>query len=307
MSRALNRLYRALAADTDERVLPAPDRVRRRADRRARQRAAFGGLTVAVLVAGTAAGTRLVLAAAPDADPGPPATTGSPAPSPTATPPGPSPSRTTPPPSARTPDAPPKTSARPPDARPTSIPDRAFFALASANDAGTGSVFGSGPVLPALCGARPGEEGIVTRRARYLAFKLADTPEGHVLDGSYQHSITVYRDGRADDAMDELRQAVRDCPTQPGSDGGEGLTSTQRLLPDAGYGDDSVLFELRRPTTDYEGAPAMEEVVRLVRAVRIGNVVTVLWERGWEGTSSPRSQVDKDSRRAVLAIRDWLR
>ncbi|MFI6327835.1 hypothetical protein ACIBBG_06030 [Micromonospora chersina] len=304
MSRDLNRLYRALAADTDERVLPTPDRVRRRADRRARQRAAFGALTVAVLVAGTAAGTRLVLAAGPDVDPAPAATTGPP--SPTTALPAPTPSRTTSPP-ARTPDAPPKTSARPLAASPTSIPDRAFFALAAANDAGTGSVFGSGPVLPALCGAKPGEEGIVTRRARYLAFKLAGTPEGHVLDGSYQHSITVYRDGRADDAMAELRRAVRDCPTQPGSDGGEGLTSTQRLLPDAGYGDESVLFELRRPTTDYEGAPGVAEVVRLVRAVRIGNVVTVLWERGWEGTSSPRSQVDKDSRRAVSAIRDWLR
>ncbi|MGY0007660.1 hypothetical protein ACW0Q9_27575, partial [Micromonospora sp. I033] len=65
MSRDLNRLYRALAADTDERVLPAPDRIRRRADRRARHRAALGALTVAVLVAGTAAGTRLVLAAGP--------------------------------------------------------------------------------------------------------------------------------------------------------------------------------------------------------------------------------------------------
>ncbi|MEU4479869.1 hypothetical protein AB0F68_17700 [Micromonospora sp. NPDC023966] len=307
MSRELNRLYRALAADTDERVLPAPDRLRRLADRRARHRAAFGALTVAVLVAGTAAGTRWVLAAAPEADPGPPATTGSPSPSPTATPPSPLPSPTTPPPLVRTPDAPPKTSARPPAASPTSIPDRAFFTLAAANDAGTGNAFVPGPVLPALCGATPGEAGIVARRARSLAFKLSATPEGYIPDGSYRHSITVYRPGRADDALAELRQAVRDCPTQPGAEGGEGLTSTQRLLPDAGYGDESVLFEVRRPAADHEGGPTVTEVVRLVRAVRIGDVVTVLWEQGWEGTSSPRSQVDKDSRRAVLAIRDWLR
>ncbi|MFE9954323.1 hypothetical protein [Micromonospora sp. NPDC005299] len=306
MSRELTRLYRALAADSDERVLPAPDRVRRRADRRARQRAAVGALAVAAVIAGTAAGTRLVLAAGPDVAPQPAATTGSPSPSPTATPSAP-PSRTTPPPSARTPDAPPKTSARPPAVSPTSIPDRAFFTLAAANDTGIGNAFIPGPVLPALCGATPGEEGIVTRRARSLAFKLTDTPKGYVPDGSYRNSITVYRDGRADDALAELRQAVRDCPTQPGSEGGEGLTSTQRLLPDAGYGDESVLFETRRPATDYEGAPTVKEVVRLVRAVRIGNVVTVLWEQGWEGTSSPRSQVDRDSRRAVLAIRDWLR
>ncbi|MEU1684278.1 hypothetical protein [Micromonospora sp. NPDC005707] len=305
MSRELTRLYRALAADTDERALPAPDRVRRGADRRARQRAAVGALAVAALVAGTAAGAQLVLAAGPDVDPAPATTTGSPSPSPTAVPP--SPGRTTPPPSARTPHAPPSTSARPPAAGPTRIPDRAFFTLAAANDAGTGSTFGSGRVLPALCGATPGESGIVTRRARSLAFKLAGTPEGYLPDGSYRHTITVYRPGRADDALAELRRAVRDCPTRTGSDRGEGLTSTQRLLPDAGYGDESVLFEVRRPATDYEGAPTVKEVVRLVRAVRIGNVVTVLWELGWEGTSTPRSQLDSDSRRAVLAIRDWLR
>ncbi|NES28689.1 hypothetical protein GCE86_20990 [Micromonospora terminaliae] len=305
MSREVDRLYRALARDTDERVLPAPDHVRRRADRRARRRAALGALTVAVLVAGTAAGTRLVLAAGPDTAPAPATTTDGPSPSPTT--PAPPPSRTPPAPSGRTPEAPAKTSARPPDAGPRTIPDRAFFTLAAANDAGTGSTFDSGRVLPPLCGATPGESGIVTRRARSLAFKLAATPEGYVPDGSYRHTITVYRPGRADDALAELRRAVRDCPTRTGSDAGEELTSTQRLLPDAGYGDESVLFEVRRPATDYEGAPTVKEVVRLVRAVRIGNVVTVLWELGWEGTSTPRSQLDSDSRRAVQAVRDWLR
>ena len=181
-----------------------------------------------------------------------------------------------------------------------------FTAPPGANDAGTGSTFGPGPVLPALCGATPGEAGIVTRRVRTLAFKLATTPQGYVPDGSYKHSITVYRPGRADDALAELRRAVRDCPTRPGTGDTAGLTSTQRLLPDGGYGDESVLFEVRRPATDYEGAPEVREVVRLVRAVRVGNVVTVLWELGWEGTSSPRSQVDQDSRRAVDAIRNWL-
>lgn len=303
MSRELSGLYRALAADADDRPLPAPDRLRRRADRRAHRRAALGALTVAVLVGGTAAGTRLVLAAG---TPGPPAASpdpGSPSPSP------PAPGRSSTPPSsspARSPDAPSGSAAAGAGASPTRIPDRAFFALAAANDAGTGSTFGPGPVFPALCGATPGESGIVTRRVRTLAFKLATTPQGYVPDGSYKHSISVYRPGRADDALAELRRAVRDCPTRPGTGDTAGLTSTQRLLPDRGYGDESVLFEVRRPATDYEGAPDVREVVRLVRAVRVGNVVTVLWELGWEGTSSPRSQVDQDSHRAVDAIRNWL-
>lgn len=46
--------------------------------------------------------------------------------------------------------------------------------------------------------------------------------------------------------------------------------------------------------------------MRLIRVVRIGDVVTVLWEIGWEGTSSDRANVDDYSRRAVRAVADWL-
>ncbi|WP_262284857.1 hypothetical protein [Micromonospora sp. MA102] len=305
MSRELTRLYGALAVDTDERVLPAPDRVRRRADRRARQRAAMGALAVAALVAGTVAGAQLVLAAGPDAEPAPATPTDSPSPSATPTPPSPLPSHTSPAPSARTPEAPPKTSARPPDPGPTSIPDRAFFTLAAANDTGIGDHFIPGPVLPALCGARPGEAGTVTRRARSVPFKLTGTPKGYVPDGSYRHSITVYRPGRADDALAELREAVRDCPEQPVPDT-SGVTQRQRLLGDTGYGDESVLFETRTLSRDVNGDPTGGDEVHLVRAIRSGDVVTVVWEQGWEGTSTERARFDADSRRAVEAIRRWL-
>ncbi|MCW3814888.1 hypothetical protein ONA91_10525 [Micromonospora sp. DR5-3] len=303
MSRELTRLYRALAADTDPRALPDPDQVRRRADRRARNRATLGALTAAVLVAGTAVGARLVLAAGPDVPPGPPAAT------PTAgasTPPAsgtPSPSRSAATPS-RTPAAP-RTSARPPATTPTSIPDRAFFALPAANDAGTGSQFVPGPVLPALCGATPGEAQVVTRRARTLAVKLAGAAADAVPDGSYRQSVTVYRAGRADDALRELSQAVRGCPEQPLADA-PGVTVTQRLLDGARYGDESVLFETRTPYRDVNGAPTGGDEVHLIRAVRIGDVVTVLWEQGWEGTSTDRSQFEADSRRATEAVRRWL-
>ncbi|MEU4777840.1 hypothetical protein [Micromonospora sp. NPDC023633] len=55
--------------------------------------------------------------------------------------------------------------------------------------------------------------GIVQRRTRNLAYKLPQTPQGYVPDGSYAHTITLYRPGRADDFLRELRAAVRDCPT----------------------------------------------------------------------------------------------
>ncbi|MET8910753.1 hypothetical protein [Micromonospora sp. NPDC004551] len=310
MSRELTRLYRALAEDTDERVLPAPDRVRRDADRRARQRAAVGALAVVGLVAGTAVGAQLVLAAGPDAPPRPPA--GTPTTGPTATPAPSRPATASPTPSSgRTgttpsrPPAAPTTGARPTATTPTAIPDRAFFALPAANDAGTGNQFGPGPVLPELCGAVPGEAQLVARRARTLPFRRAGAPAEEVPAGSYRHSVAVYRAGLADDALRELRQAVADCPVRSAADA-QGVTWRQRLLPDTGYGDESVLFEVRTPYRDANGDPTGGDEVHLVRAIRFGDVVTVLWEQGWESTSTERAQFDADSRRAVDAIRRWL-
>ncbi|MEH0827334.1 MULTISPECIES: hypothetical protein [unclassified Micromonospora] len=307
MSRELPGLYRSLAEDTDPRGLAAPDVVRRYADRRARTRAALGALTAAALVGGTAVGAQFVFAAAPDTRVGPPADSpGPPSPNPVPSEPTPTPSASSPGPSGSASRQPPSTSPTrtSPTARtPTSIPDSAFFKLAAANDTGAGSRFGGGQVLPALCGAEPGASGTVRQRVRSVPFKLAGTPEGNIPDGLYRHSITIYRDGKAAAALDELRDAVRDCPAQPVGN----VTSRQKLLASAGYGDESVLFEMRVPYRDVNGEPTGDEELRLIRAIRIGNVVTVLWDQGWEGSSSPKPQVDADSRRAVTAIRDWLR
>ncbi|WP_446211258.1 hypothetical protein [Micromonospora sp. IBSANI012] len=307
MSRELTGFYRSLAEDTDPRGLAAPDLVRRYADRRARTRAALGVLTAAALVGGTAVGAQFVLVAGPDTRVGPPADTPAP-PSPVPADPTPTPSATSPGPSGSASGQPTSTSPTrvgvpPPVRTPTSIPDSAFFALAAANDTGAGSRFGEGQVLPALCGAEPGASGTVRQRVRTVPFKLAGTPEGNIPDGVYRHSITIYRDGKAAAALDELRDAVRNCPEQPVGN----VTSRQKLLPSGGYGDESVLFEMRKPFLDVNDQPTGDEEVRLIRAIRIGSVVTVLWEQGWEGSSSPKPQVDADSRRAVLAIRNWLR
>ncbi|KAB1931880.1 hypothetical protein F8271_26085 [Micromonospora sp. ALFpr18c] len=310
----LSDLYRSLSTVADDQDPTHPELVRRYADRRARVRAAGTGLTVALLLGGVAVGGRLVLAAdgtpplPPPADtPGPTATGSVTPPSPTpsatsssatSTPSSVTPTRTTP---SGTPPAPTTGAATP--RPPTSIPDRAFFVLAAANRTGMESQ-GEGAMLPILCGARhASDSAVVQRRGRYLAYKLAGTPAGNVPDGSYRHTITIYRPGRADDALRELRQAVRDCPDQRLPD--DTRTWRQRLLTSGAYGDESVLFEMRAPYPEGMGDPGAEEV-RLVRAVRIGDVVTVLWEQGWEHTAAVRSQVDADSRRAVAAIENWL-
>ncbi|WP_228543899.1 hypothetical protein [Micromonospora sp. S-DT3-3-22] len=262
---------------------------------------------------GTAAGTRFVFTAAPGTPAGPPSSppgTGVSVPAPAVSPA--EPVTSVPAASAltgsagRSPAGTVGPTATSPSGRPpTAIPDAAFFTLAAANETGMRATFDAGPTLPQLCGAHPGDSGVVQRRGRALAFRYADTPKGYVPDGSYRHTVTLYRAGRAEEALGELRAAVRDCPVQQSSDT-PGVTSRYRLLGGGGYGDESVLFELRRSYSEGAGDPAGADEIRLVRAIRLGDVVTVLWEQGWEGTSSDRSQVDADSRRAVDALRDWL-
>ncbi|WP_327034107.1 hypothetical protein [Micromonospora ureilytica] len=305
MSRELSELYRSLAADADARDLGLPDVLRHQADRRARFRAAGSTLAVGLVVVGVVIGAQVITpppasvpapagTPMPSVSPSPSATGGSPSPSVPPTTPGRSPGTT----SSGVPGTQqPRT--------PTSIPDRAFFPLAPANQTGIAPQFRDEAVLPNLCGADIGGEAIVHRRTRILTYKLPQTPKGYVPDGSYAHSITIYRAGRADDVLKELRQAVRDCPEQK-RPGDSSMRSRQRLLPDSGFGDESVLFEMRSAGQDVNGDPTGVEDVRLVRAIRVGDVVTILWEQGWENTSSKRAQVDADSLRAVAAIRSWL-
>ncbi|MEK8109441.1 hypothetical protein NKG94_42330 [Micromonospora sp. M12] len=222
----------------------------------------------------------------------------SPPPSPASTPPSRSPARTTPVVRPRS-----RSRAR----RHPGHPPRSRTGPSSCWRPRTGPGWSPGrrPALPTLCAATrfSSDSAMVQRRGRYLAYKLPGTPTGNVPDGSYRHTITIYRTGRADDALRELRQAVRDCPEQELSD--DTRTWRQKLLASGTYGDESVLFEMRAPMPVGVGEPGTEEV-RLVRAVRIGDVVTVLWEQGWEHTVAERSQVDADSRRAVAAIGNWL-
>ncbi|MET8089115.1 hypothetical protein [Micromonospora sp. NPDC005220] len=308
MSRELSELYRSLAADADAADLSVPDVLRHQADRRARLRAAGGTLAVALVVVGAVIGAQVVTPP-PTSVPmpaGTPTPLASPSPSVTGAPSSPPVSPTTPGRSPGTTTTPPGGTGTQPGT-PTSIPDRAFFALASNNQIGIAPKFRDVAVLPSLCGADIGAEPGVQRRTRLLVYKLPQSPggEGYVPDGSYTHSITIYQAGRADDVLEELRRAVRDCPEQkpPGDTPGR---SRQRLLPDSGFGDESVLFEMRNAGQDVNGDPTGTDIVRLVRAIRIGDVVTILWEQGWEGTSSQRAQVDADARRAVSAIRRWL-
>ncbi|WP_433127053.1 hypothetical protein ACQPWW_29605 [Micromonospora sp. CA-240977] len=305
MSRELSDWYQRLAADADARDLGVPGVLRQRADRRARLRAVGGTLAVALLAGGVVLGTQVV--AMPPPTPVPPPADRPTTPAPSATAGSPSAPPTTPSRNPGTSSASPQVTSASPQT-PVSIPDRAFFTLPPVNRTDTAPKFVDRDVLPGLCGADfPSDAAIVQRRTRSLVFKLPEENiDGNAPDGTYTHTITIYRAGRADDAMNELRRAVRECPEQERPAGDASVLSRQRLLGSTGYGDESVLFETREPNVDINGDPTGGENVRLVRAIRIGDVVTVLWEIGWETGSSPRTQVDADSRRAVTAIRAWL-
>ncbi|MEU4676762.1 hypothetical protein [Micromonospora sp. NPDC023737] len=140
-------------------------------------------------------------------------------------------------------------------------------------------------------------------RSRVLTYHLTPNPaETTVPYGAYRNSISIHRPERADDWMADLRRAVRECPEQEVV---PGRSNRHRLLPGGDFGDEAVLVEVREPAWE-AGEPAQGEVLRLIRVIRIGDVVTVLWEMGWEGTSSDQRQVDDYSRRAERAISNWL-
>ncbi|MEV1142398.1 hypothetical protein [Micromonospora sp. NPDC049799] len=301
MSRDLSDLYQSLAADADEGGLAVPESVRRYADRRARVRAAGGVLAVALLVGGVVAGVQMGLPGQRDGL-APPATT----PTPAMTGPTPAPSLTPSRPATSptgAPSTPSTTAASAPPRTPRSIPDRAFFAPPAAYLKGE-PTFTDGDHVPDLCGADLADQ-VVQRRIRLILYNLKpNQPEDWTPYGSYHHTITIHRAGTANDWMADLRRAVRDCSSQEIA---PGLVSRQRLLDGGGHGDEAVLFEMRSPARTDSGEPASGERVQLVRAIRVGDVVTVLWERGWESSgSADRDQFDDYSRRAGRAVEAWL-
>jgi hypothetical protein len=308
MSTELSRLYRALAAEVTDSALAPPDTVRRWADRTARTRMAVTAASAAVLVAGTAVGASAVLTG-PDSTPPSVVGTGTSRPGPTVSTsptPGGTPSADTPAPGRSSPGHPSSTpAAPPPPPAPTSIPDRAFFRQPANTVKDEPRFLGSENMLPELCAATyPADQSLLARRTRHLIYKLPGSPADptYVPDGSFDHTITSYPNGVAATWMAELRAAVRDCPTQTIS----GFTYRQRLLAGTRYGDDSMLIEVSTPNRDVNGNPTGGNEIRLVSVVRVGNVVTVLYEQGWEGTSSDRAMVDDYTRRAVAAIVAWL-
>lgn len=286
----LNQVYRALAHEADTVPLAAPGALRARADRRTRLRVTAVAVAAAVAVGSAILGTQWIVRADGTAPP--------------PLPPGTTQSATPPPPTSAPPSTPPATArpTTPPPARnaPKSIPNSAFLQVA---DLSRGYSDGDAPsenIMPTLCDATfASDRDIDLRRSRRLAYYNAGTPEGSTPDGTIMQTITVYDAGRASRFMDEVRDAVADCPSE-GDD-------RYRMVSAPKRGDESLMFEKRYPTLDVEGNKTGGDDVRLISVVRVGDVVTILYETGWEdGWSAEQSVMNTFTTKATNRIRSWL-
>jgi len=291
--------FTSLVRESDSVVLPPPEVVRGRADRRARLRVAVAVVGAVVAVIGTAAGAPVVLGSQRTPVPGD-------TPSPTVehtTPSTPQPDATTSPSTATSPSATTSTSAARP--APTSIPDRAFLQVADINREDAIKDVPSDEMLPPLCGARyASRSSLQARRTRNIIYQAAPMKQGviPVPDGVFDQTITTYRPGGGASFMTELRRAVGGCPQETIN----GWTQRYRLISGTSRGDDSLLIERTYPARDPEGRPTGRQEVHFVAVVRIGDVVMVLYEHVWEHGSADRAVVDRFTATAVSRLRAWI-
>ncbi|MET7396974.1 hypothetical protein ABZS66_26170 [Dactylosporangium sp. NPDC005572] len=293
----LQDLYAALAREADGTRLGGPDVPRRRADRRRRVRAAVGVAAVAVLVAVITVGGRVVLGA--EGPPLPPIVSTSPSPAQT---PSETPSASAKP--SETPSGTPS-SGQAPSNTVAAIPDSAFLQQPDTNRADAPYEVASDRMLPELCGARYAGDKIIQRRTFHVIYSKEPNRQDFVPapDGTFAETVTTYRADGATRFMQQLRGAVSGCPAQTR----EGVRYKNRMLTAGQHGDDAILFEVRYPTLDSDGKATGGEEVRLVSAVRVGTVVLVLYEQGWErGWSADRTVVERFTTVAVSRLRAWL-
>jgi hypothetical protein len=205
--------------------------------------------------------------------------------------------------------APPAATASAPARIVTAIPDEAFLQGEDVNGhvygRNSGPVPSSGDMLPRLCGAEFGvvPEEVLVRRTMHLLWWGSTSGEGYVPDGTFDQTITSYRAGNGAVFMQKLRAAVAACPSEIR----DGLTYSYRIVAATPVGDESVMIEMSYPERDYaEGTPTGRTEIRLTSAVRIGDVVMVLYEKGYEVTSSDPTLMQGHVDKAVSRLRAVL-
>lgn len=186
---------------------------------------------------------------------------------------------------------------------PKTIPVTAFLQKEDTrSDEGPNVV--SEPMLPPLCGAAfPSDTLKLARQTRNMRYYKAGTPAGNTPDGTVRQTITTYTADGGTTFLAEVKAAVEKCPQEKISQ----TVYANKLLTATPHGDETLLIERTYPTVDVNDKPTGGTEVRLIAVVRIGNVVTVLYETGWErGWSAEPATMETLTAKAEQRLRAWL-
>ncbi|MEV6631985.1 hypothetical protein AB0M54_14655 [Actinoplanes sp. NPDC051470] len=190
------------------------------------------------------------------------------------------------------------------DRIPSSIPARAFLRASDAPGRGSTPERRDGGELPDFCGLsyeQTGRLGIRATQFMYITEKNPppnSTPKGTVLE-----DIMVFRGDGADRFLDDLRAAVRSCPTETRGT----VTVTNVLRGGLGVGDESILIERNQPAFGGDGEPTGDGTLhrRFWAAVRVGDSVAFVANSGWETASADRGDTAYLGSRAGFRLDAW--
>jgi hypothetical protein len=129
-------------------------------------------------------------------------------------------------------------------------------------------------------------------------------PGGSASPQFVDQTITRYFDDGAQAYLGELRRAVANCPTVVR----DGRTLRHHLLPAHGLGDEALVISRTVPVaTSYDESAPTEDRTYVTVVLRVGSVVVVLHDLGWEGYPTPQEVMREVAGHAEVRVRAWLK
>jgi hypothetical protein len=186
------------------------------------------------------------------------------------------------------------------------VPAAAFLDIADTGDVEHAFLPFTAHPLPPLCGARFASGAAVTLAGRMMALYHPRRAEGYIPDDVLNQTIAVYRPGGAARFMRELRAAVAACPVNTSRRGTYQDDARYRLLRAPAHGDEAILGQIAFPEHSPDG-PTGRTTTDLFLAVRVGDVVTVLAQTGYESGHADPATFQGLGARAVQRLTAWVR
>lgn len=158
--------------------------------------------------------------------------------------------------------------------------------------------------VPKLCdGELAAGTGVAASAAMMSVYKQPGDPAEAVPHGVLFQTIRSYGGDDAAAFMTRLRDGLDDCTSY--RDGEATVRVKDAPLP--GAADEALAIDLIRPQLDLPGNPTGGEQTNRIVVMRFGAVVTVLYDGGYERSSSIPAIVDTFVREAARAIGTWRR